>query len=108
MIIHRLLIDVIHHRFGKGSRFFAPLWSENGYRFCPFWSGIGYGLRRNYGCVSMCSSFQFQVNKKESALCEFEMDFKKSFCRGFNLSNDDIISVLCKHVMLSFFDHLPV
>ena len=25
---------------------------------------------------------------------EFEMDFKKSFCYGFYLSNDDIISVL--------------
>ena len=33
---------------------------------------------------------------------EFEMAFKKSFCCGFNLSNDDIISVLCKHVMLRF------
>ena len=30
------------------------------------------------------------------------MDFKKSFCCGFNLSNDDIISGLCKHVMLRF------
>ena len=28
--------------------------------------------------------------------------FKKSFCCGFNLSNDDIISVLCKRVMLRF------
>ena len=36
------------------------------------------------------------------ALGEFKMDFKKSFCCGFNLSNDDIISVLCKHVMLRF------
>ena len=54
------------------------------------------------GTVSMCSSFQFQMNKKESVMCEFEMDFKKSFCCGFNLSNDDIISVLCKHVMLRF------
>ena len=36
------------------------------------------------------------------ALGEFEMDFKKSFCCGFNLSNDDIISVLCKHIMLRF------
>ena len=31
------------------------------------------------------------MNKKESVICEFEMDFKKSY---------DIISVLCKHVML--------
>ena len=32
------------------------------------------------------------------------MDFKKSLCYGFNLSNDDIISVLVlyKHVMLRF------
>ena len=60
----------------------------------------------------MCSSNQFQMNKEESVMCEFkspsvalgdfEMDFKKSFCCGFNLSNDDIISVLCKHVMLCF------
>ena len=76
-------------------RVFAPFWSENGYRVCPFWSGIGFGLGRNYGCVSMCSSFQFQMNKKlkETVICEFEMSFKKSFCCGFNLSNDDIIYV---------------
>ena len=42
------------------------------------------------------------MNKKESVIWEFEMDFKKSFCCNFNLSNDDIISVLCKHVMLHF------
>ena len=30
------------------------------------------------------------------------MDFKKSFCCGFNLNNDEITSVLCKHVMLRF------
>ena len=51
-----------------------PFWSENENRFCPFWSGIGYGLRRNYGCVSMRSSFQFQINEKESLIYEFEMD----------------------------------
>ena len=59
-------------------------------------------LRRNYGCVSMCSSFQFHMNKKESVIYEFEMDFKKSFCCCFNLSSDDIISVLSKNVMLRF------
>ena len=59
-------------------------------------------LRRNYGCVSMCSSFQFHMNEKESVIHEFEMDFKKSFCCCFNLSNDDIISVLSKNVMLRF------
>ena len=59
-------------------------------------------LRRNYGCVSMCSSFQFHMNKKESVIYEFEMDFKKSFCCFFNLCSDDIISVLSKNVMLRF------
>ena len=42
------------------------------------------------------------MNKKESVMCEFEMDFKKSFCWGFYLSDDDIIFVLCKHVVLRF------
>ena len=52
----------------------------------------------------MYSSFQFEMNKKESVISEFEMDFKKSLCYSFNLSNDDIISVLIlnKHVMLRF------
>ena len=48
----------------------------------------------------MCSSFQFQLKKKGSAI--FEMDFKNSFGCGINLSNDDIIYVLCKYVMLRF------
>ena len=39
----------------------------DGYRFCPFLSAIGYDLRANYNCVSMCSSFQFQMNKKENS-----------------------------------------
>ena len=25
------------------------VWSSNGYRLCPFWSGIRYGFRRNTG-----------------------------------------------------------
>ena len=28
-------------------RVFAPFWSENESTLCPFWSGIGYGFRRN-------------------------------------------------------------
>ena len=58
-----------------------------------------------------------QMNNKESVICEFEIDFKKSFCCGFNLGNskseekerllavyssDDVISLLCKHVILCF------
>ena len=32
---------------------FEPFWSQNGYRLCPFWSGIGeYGFRGNHGSVS--------------------------------------------------------
>ena len=50
----------------------------------------------------MCSSFQFQMNQKESVICKLEMFVNKSLCCSFNLSNDDIIFVLCKHVMLSF------
>ena len=45
----------------------------------------------------MCSSFQFRMNKKESEICEFEMDCKKYFC-----CDDHVISVLCKLVMLRF------
>ena len=41
----------------------------------------------------MRSSFQFQMNKKESAICEFEIGFKKSFCWRPNLSNIDTIFV---------------
>ena len=41
---------------------FAPFWSENGYRFRPFCSGIGYDSRGNYGSVWMYLSFQFQTS----------------------------------------------
>ena len=30
---------------------FEPFWFENGYRLCPFWSGIGYGFRTIYRSV---------------------------------------------------------
>ena len=32
------------------------------------------------------------MKRKETEICEFEMDFKKYFCRRSNLSNDGIIS----------------
>ena len=50
----------------------------------------------------MCLSFQFQMNQKERVIRKFEMDFNKPLCCVFNFSNDYIIFVLCKHVMLSF------
>ena len=31
----------------------------------------------------MYLSFQFQMNKKEREICEFEVDFKKSFSLAF-------------------------
>ena len=40
-------------------------WILDGYTFCPFWSGIGYGFRGNYGSVWTYLSFRFQMNEKE-------------------------------------------
>ena len=47
------------------------------YTLCPFWSGIGYGFRGNYGSDWAYLSFQFQMNKNEVEICEFEMYLKK-------------------------------
>ena len=58
---------------------FVPFWSENGYRPCSFWSGIGYGFQGNYRSVRTYLLFQFQPRKKDKEICKFEMDFKKSF-----------------------------
>ena len=41
-------------------------------------------------------SFQFQMNKKERVICEFEVDFKKSFCWRSNLSNNILISAYAR------------
>ena len=35
---------------------------------------------------------QFQMNKKETEICEFERLLKNFFCLRSNLSNDDMIS----------------
>ena len=58
---------------------------KTGIDFAHFGLELGSGVWGNYNCVSMCSSFQFLMNKKESVICEFEMDFKKYLC-----CNDDI------------------
>ena len=71
-----------------------------GYDFCAFlvrkqaytWSGIGYGFWGNYTDVWTYLSSQFQMNKKELEICEFEMHLKKFFCLHSNVSNYDIIS----------------
>ena len=50
-------------------RVFAPFWSENEYTLCPFWSGIGYGFRGNYGVDERIYRFNyipvFQMSKKK-------------------------------------------
>ena len=60
-------------------RVFAPLWSENEYRLCSFWSGIGCGFQGNYVNVRRYLPFQFQTCKKEREIGEYEIDFRKSF-----------------------------
>ena len=54
-----------------------------------FWTDFSYGFRGNAWTYL---SFQSQMNKKEREICEFEVDFNKSFCWHSNLSNDNIIS----------------
>ena len=49
------LVGVLRH-FGLKTVF---------YKLCPFWSGIGYGFRGNYGSVYTYLSFQFQMSKIE-------------------------------------------
>ena len=58
-----------------------------------FWSEFSYGFRGNAWTYL---SFQFQMNKKERVICEFEVDFKKSFCWRSNLSNNILISAYAR------------
>ena len=55
---------------------FGPVWSEKGYRLYS-WTYL---------------SFQFQMNKKEEEMLEFEWILRNLFSWRSNLSNDDIIS----------------
>ena len=52
---------------------------ENGFSLCPVWSGIGNGFLGNLESVRPYLLFQDQMSEKEREICEFEMDFKKSF-----------------------------
>ena len=47
--------------------------------FGPFWSENRYGFQGNYGNVWTYLSFQFQINKKELAMCKFEMHIQEFF-----------------------------
>ena len=54
------------------------------------------------GTTGMCESICLQM-KRDRVMCTFEMDFKKSFCRRSNVSNDDIISyrpLACEQTLL--------
>ena len=63
------------------------MYRPKGRVFGSFWSGIGYGFRGNYGRVHKYTylSFQFQMNKNEIEICEFETAFEEFFCLRSNL-----------------------
>ena len=46
-------------------------WSENGSTFCPFWSGIGYRFRWNYGIYYFSSKMN---TEKGRVIYKFEVD----------------------------------
>ena len=93
---------------------FLVYFSRRGGGVLPFISHIDMCRHKGYGfcavlvrnrvwfptelrwCINVFVVSEFQLNKKESVIYEFEMDFKKSFCCSFNFSNDDIISVSCQ------------
>ena len=66
---------------------FEPFRSENGDMSLQIllWNRVWF-CQGNYGSVVTYLSFQFQTNKKEKVIYEFEMDFKKSFCKCSNQS----------------------
>ena len=74
------------YRYAPSQR--VGFWGLSGLKaIFPFWSGIGYGFRGNYGSVHVWtySSFQFQTNNNEIKICEFEMPLKNScFCLRSN------------------------
>ena len=43
--LHAEQSDLQYNRKMRRRVVLEPFWSENGYRFCPFWSGIGYSLQ---------------------------------------------------------------
>ena len=70
----------------------APFWSEKGYRLRPFlvWNRVWFSWEL-WECLNV---FVVSIpdEKERKIICDFEMDFKKSFCWRSDLSNDDIIS----------------
>ena len=68
---------------------FEAFRSENRYRLSLFGLELGMVFKETTG---MCESICLQMNQRDRVMRKFEMDFKKSFCRRSNVSNDDIIS----------------
>ena len=82
---------------GGGTPLYKPyrgMFRPKGYGFCAVlvWKRVEtlpilvwnrYRFQGNYGSVRKYLSFQCQMNKKEREICEFEMDFKKSFLLAF-------------------------
>ena len=73
---------------------YRGMFRPKGYGFCAVlvWKRVEtlpilvwnrYRFQGNYGSVRKYLSFQCQMNKKEREICEFEMDFKKSFLLAF-------------------------
>ena len=62
---------------------FAPFWSENGYGLCLFWPEFVYSFRGNtrVHLNVFVISIPNEQESKNNMRREFEMDFKKSFCR---------------------------
>ena len=77
----------------KGKGFFCRFGLMAGINFAQFFSRIGCGCQGNYGSVRTYLLFQFQMSKKETEICEFEMDFRNLFCCCSYLSIDAIISL---------------
>ena len=70
------------------------MFRPKGYGFCAVlvWKRVEtlpilvwnrYRFQGNYGSVRKYLSFQCQMNKKEREICEFDMDYKKSFLLAF-------------------------
>ena len=69
---------------------FGLFWSENGYRLCQFWSGIGYGLRGNQaGVYELIYRFNSKLVRKTDKYANLKWNLRIFFCRS-NLSNDTI------------------
>ena len=81
----------------RPGRVFAPFWSENGYRLCPFGSETGYGSRVNsqeFMHVFIVSLIISTWGRKEEKYANSKWIWRNMFCSCSNLSNDKIVRFL--------------